>query len=111
MRRPFFSSLRFRLLALVFLAVIPAAGLILYSGLDRRADARDQVKADILASTEVTAAQHEQLVEGSRQLGAAIAALASGIDFADVDTEACRFILAGLLQIRDFDPAAMAALA
>jgi hypothetical protein len=34
--RRFFASLRFRLILLVFLAVLPALGLILYSGLEHR---------------------------------------------------------------------------
>ena len=44
----FFTTLRFRLILLVFLAVLPALGVILYSGLEQRRMAVTRPKKDVL---------------------------------------------------------------
>ena len=43
-----FTTLRFRLILLVFLAVLPALGVILYSGLEQRRMAVDEAQKDVL---------------------------------------------------------------
>ena len=80
MKRPFLSTLRARLLALVMLALLPAAGLIIYSGLEQRQDANGKVREDAGTLAEVGVAEQEQLIEGSRQLLVSVALLTSAID-------------------------------
>jgi hypothetical protein len=83
-----FSSLRFRLVLLVLLAVLPIAALILYNGAERRRDANADVRQEALQLTEMSVLQQEQVLEGSRQLMVALGALiqASGIDAINQDT-------------------------
>ena len=46
--RHLFTTLRFRLLLLVFLAVLPALGVILYSGLEQRRMAAEAAQKNVL---------------------------------------------------------------
>jgi diguanylate cyclase (GGDEF)-like protein/PAS domain S-box-containing protein len=64
----FFTTLRFRLILLVFLAVLPALGVILYSGLEQRQMAADEAKKDVLGLVMHAVAHQERVVEGCRQL-------------------------------------------
>jgi signal transduction histidine kinase len=66
--RRFFYSLRFRLLALVLLGVIPSVGLILYTAAQQRADTTREVEAGALRTARLVSADQQRLVEDTRQL-------------------------------------------
>ncbi len=65
---PFFFSLRARLLLLVLLAVLPALGLILHSGLEQRRQAADLVENRGLQLSRLAAANQRRLIDDSRRL-------------------------------------------
>ncbi len=88
------ASLRVRLLGLVFLALIPAMGLILYTASEQRQRAANQVQDNSLRLARVAAANQEQLVEGTRYLLIALAQLPA---VRYQDKVACTQLLANLL--------------
>jgi PAS domain-containing protein len=61
----FFSNLRFRLLLLIFLAILPVSGLIFYSAAEQRRLAIADVESDALLLTGLTAANQQQVIEGA----------------------------------------------
>lgn len=85
----FFFSLRFRLILLVLLAVIPALGLTLYTGLEQRRIAAIQVKEEALRLAKLVCAHQGQLMEGSRHF---------------------LYMLAQLSQVQNCDPASCSSL-
>ena len=74
-RTPFFSRLRARLLALVLLAILPALGLVLYTGFEQRAAARADAEASARRVVKLAAASQKQHFEATRQLLATLAQL------------------------------------
>ena len=62
------SSLRVRLLLLVFLAVLPALALILYTHVERRRLDYDEAQADALRLSRLVASTEQELIHGARQL-------------------------------------------
>src|SRR6185503_8533583 len=74
-RTPFFSRLRARLLALVLLAILPALGLVLYTGFEQRAVARADAEASAMRVVKLAAASQKQHFEATRQLLATLAQL------------------------------------
>ena len=68
MSRQSFSSLRFRLLLLVLLAVIPALGLMLYTASTDRASIAADAQADALRVARRAASDQARLIEQARQL-------------------------------------------
>ena len=64
----FLKSVRTHLLFLVLIAIIPALGIILYSGLERRQDAIRDASDQALTILRGLASEHEQAVASSRQL-------------------------------------------
>jgi signal transduction histidine kinase len=74
-RTPFFSRLRARLLALVLLAILPALGLVLYTGFEQRAAARADAVASARRVVKLAAASQKQHFEATRQLLATLALL------------------------------------
>ncbi len=66
--RHLFTTLRFRLILLVFLAVLPALGVILYSGLEQRRLAADAAQKDVLDLVHHASFYQERVVEGVRQM-------------------------------------------
>src|SRR5262249_31097034 len=74
-RTPFFSRLRVRLLALVLLAILPALGLVLYTGLEQRAAARAEAEASARRVAKLAAASQKQHFDATRQLLATLAQL------------------------------------
>jgi signal transduction histidine kinase len=74
-RRPFFSKLRVRLLALVLLAIFPALGLVLYTAFAQRRSAIREATASAQRIVRLAAAAQRQYVEASRQLLATLAQL------------------------------------
>ena len=71
--RRFFSSLRFKLLLVVMLALLPAFGFFIYTSLEQRQDAADSAYENANQLADLIAAEQEQLVEGARQLLATLA--------------------------------------
>lgn len=95
MTRFSFSSLRARVALLVLLAVVPALGLALYTGLEQRRLAAAQVQENALQLARHAASDHERLIEGARQLLMGVA------QFPAVrrhDAGACNRLFAGLLK-------------
>src|SRR5262245_46816979 len=74
-RTPFFSKLRVRLLALVLLAILPALGLVLYTGFEQRAGAHAEAEASARRVVKLAAASQKQHFEATRQLLATLAQL------------------------------------
>jgi len=74
-RTPFFSRLRVRLLALVLLAILPALGLVLYTGFEQRAAARADAEASARRVVKLAAASQKQHFEATRQLLVTLAQL------------------------------------
>jgi PAS domain S-box-containing protein len=68
-------GLRIRLIALVLLAIIPALGLTLYTGMEQRESAAAAAKADAWRLARLSAASLEEIKEGARQLLIALAQL------------------------------------
>jgi diguanylate cyclase (GGDEF)-like protein/PAS domain S-box-containing protein len=64
----FFTTLRFRLILLVFLAVLPALGVILYSGLEQRRLAADAANKDVEDLVTHASLYQERVIEGVRQM-------------------------------------------
>ena len=71
----FFNSLRFRLLFLVLLAIIPTLGLILYSGIEQRQEASVGARDAALRLARQVAADQEHMILGAAQLMSVIANL------------------------------------
>jgi signal transduction histidine kinase/HAMP domain-containing protein len=91
----FVSSLRFRLMLLVLLAVVPAFGVILYSAARHRDLTGNEVQRNALGAARVIAAEHERLLENAHQL---LITLARVPQVREKSGAACSKILAGLLE-------------
>ena len=61
-------SLRARLVLLIFIAVIPALALVLYTARDQRRMAERHAETDLMRLSQVVNNEHKFLIEGSRQL-------------------------------------------
>ena len=68
MTRPSFTSIRTQLVLLVLISVIPALGIILYSGLNIRKDAIREAEHNAMVVLHGLAVEHERVEEGTRQL-------------------------------------------
>ena len=88
-------SLRFRVVLLVLLAVLPALGLTLYTGLEQRRLAAAGAQNDALRLTRLAAGNQERLIEGARQLLVAFAQLPQ---VRQADSAACNALFADLLK-------------
>jgi PAS domain S-box-containing protein len=64
----FFNYLRVRLVLIVLLAVLPALGGVLYSGLEQRRLAREEAKGDLLSIVRQISYHEDDAIEGVRQL-------------------------------------------
>jgi signal transduction histidine kinase/HAMP domain-containing protein len=91
----FTSSLRFRLIVLVLLAVIPAFGVILFSAARYRDLTADQVQRNALTAARIIAAEQERVLENAHQLLITMARLPQ---IRDHKSAPCSRILAGLLE-------------
>jgi hypothetical protein len=89
------SGLRARLLLLVFFAVVPSFGLILYTAWDARRAAAIELQAHLLRSTRLVATDQERLVEGVRHL---LVGLAQLREVRDRHGETCSATAADLLR-------------
>ena len=63
MKRFYFASLRSRLIVLVFLAVLPALGLILFTASEERRAAAAEVQDDALRIARLASSAQERLIE------------------------------------------------
>jgi signal transduction histidine kinase len=91
----FSSSLRFRLLLLVLLTVIPVLGLALYSASEDRQREVNHVEEDALQVAQIVSVEEEQLIRGTRQL---LVALAELPQVQDGDSALCGAFFAELLK-------------
>ncbi len=90
----FFSSLRVRLWLLVFLALVPALMLMLYSASERRRQAAIDVQENALGLARLASSNQERLVEGAHQL---LIALAQVPEVRNGHIAECNAFLASLL--------------
>ncbi len=63
-----FPSLRVRLILLVLLATIPALGLILYTGLEQRRLATEEIRETALRLARFVSSDQTRMIQGTRQL-------------------------------------------
>lgn len=91
---PFFSSLRIRLLLIVFLAVLPAFGVIIYSSLEQREFAKTIITRDILSKVSTIARYQERLFEDAEKEMSILA------EFPSIKTQAgtCSGLLTNLIK-------------
>jgi len=67
------GNLRFRLIVLVLLAVIPLGGLLFYTASEQRQKEIADIEGDVLTFAEFAAREEAQLLDGTRQLLASFA--------------------------------------
>src|SRR5215468_1022484 len=89
------SSLRFRLTALILLAVIPAFGVILYSAAKHRDLTTQQVQRNALGAARAIAAEQERFFENAHQL---LIMLSRVPQVREYNKNSCGKFLAGLLE-------------
>ena len=94
-----FASLRVRLLSLVLLAVIPALGLLFYTGAQHRRLLMTGIEAELLRWTRLAAVDYAQLLDETDQLLATLGTLS---DLPDQQPDACQAFLDGLLKQHPF---------
>jgi signal transduction histidine kinase len=92
---PFFSSLRFRLLAIVFFAALPALGVIIYSSLEQRHLAKDSAGKEILNKVLTIANFQKRVFEEAQN---ELAILAEFPPIRDQQTGPCSAVLANFLR-------------
>ncbi len=73
--RHLFTTLRFRLILLVFLAVLPALGVILYSGLEQRRLAAEAAQKEVLDLVHHASLYQERVIEGVKHMLSTLAEL------------------------------------
>ena len=95
MKRFSFGSLRVRLILLVLLAVIPALGITLYSGLELRDHMRQGVLVDALRLAKDISETHDRLIQNARQI---LFTLSQIPQVRQHDAAACSKIFANLLK-------------
>ena len=91
----FFRTLRGHLLLLVFISVLPALGIIVYSGLDRRSRDIEHAKSDVLGTVKSLAYEHELAVENTRHF---LMVLAQTPDVKNLNLPASNRLLGRLLK-------------
>jgi diguanylate cyclase (GGDEF)-like protein/PAS domain S-box-containing protein len=93
MRGVHFSSLRTRLFFLVLLTILPALGLVVYDGLERRRLTAAATQEEALRLARLITANQEEIIYETRQLFVTIAQF---VQFQDGDLALCSDILASL---------------
>lgn len=88
------ASLRTRLVLLVIAALLPAVGLVLYTGLSHRADAERRATTDLERVATGVAARSHQIVGGAKQM---LTTLAAVPDVREFRSTRCSVVLARLL--------------
>ena len=89
-------SLRVRMLLLVLLAVVPALGLVLYSGLEARHQEGARAQEQVLQLVQRISYDREQAIKETRQLLITLAQLPA---VRERDAEACSRILRGISRL------------
>ncbi|MFP5213941.1 MAG: PAS domain S-box protein, partial [Acidobacteriota bacterium] len=87
-----FDRLRARLLLLVLLAILPALGLMLYTGLEHRRLAAEHAKEEAMRLVRIVSVNEKHLIEGTHQM---LAGLSHVSEVRGGD--ACEPFLAGML--------------
>src|SRR5882762_5813375 len=95
-RPSIFSRLRFRLLFLVFLALSPVVGLVIYTAIEQRASAIAEARASALRMVRLAATGQKQHIEGGRQL---LATLAQLTEVRQTNVPACQELFTNLLNL------------
>ena len=90
----FLKSIRAQLLIVVLVSIIPALGIILYSGFESRKEAVKEAEQSAMAVLHGLAAENERVEEGSRQL---LMTLAQLPDIQNLDSAAGNRLLGRLL--------------
>jgi len=90
------SRLRVRLLFLVFLALSPIAGLVIYTAIEQRATAMAEARSSALRMVRLAAAGQKQHIESGRQLLATLAQLS---EVREADLPACETLFTNLLNL------------
>ncbi|NTW36546.1 MAG: hypothetical protein HGB17_10510, partial [Syntrophobacteraceae bacterium] len=88
------TSLRSRLIILVLLAVVPAFGVIIHSGMQQRELAFREAESDLRSTLQFVSAKEEALAEGAAQW---LKALAYHRDLDSVDLSMCSEFLHRML--------------
>lgn len=70
-----FSGLRFRLLLLVFFAVLPALAVVMYTASERQRQVATEIKEDAQRLVKLAASNQEQLMEKARQFAVTLSRL------------------------------------
>jgi len=92
--RLLFGSIRKQLVLLVLISIIPALGIILYSGLNIRRDAVREAEHNALVVLHGLALEHERVEEGTRQL---LITLSQLPDVQNLNRASCDRLLGRLL--------------
>jgi len=91
-------SIRARLALLIIASALPAFGLSVYIGLERRAQAEVVAREDLARFAALAATRQEEVIEGARQLLFAVAGTADSLRH---DTRACQDFFARLVRGSD----------
>ena len=95
MRFLFLRTIRSHLLLLVLISVLPALGIIIYSGLDRSSREIEDAKSDALEAVKSLAYEHERVMGSTRQF---LMTLAKIPDIQKLNITASNQLLEGLLK-------------
>jgi len=91
----FLTSIRFQLLLLVIVSMLPALAIVIYSGIDRRTSDIEQEKRRIISAVQDLSQEHEHAMVATRQLLKTLAMLP---EVQNRRVGACNLLFAGLLK-------------
>ena len=91
-------SIRSRLALLIIVSALPALGLAVYTGLERRSQAEVDARDDLARMAALAATRQEEVIEGARQL---LFAVAETADSLRRDPKACQEFFARLVRGSD----------
>jgi len=91
----FFRSIRRHLLLLVFISILPALGIIIYSGIEQKYHAVDMAKSDALGVVKNFFYDHERAVQSTRQF---LMTLANVPEIQNIKTPVSNSLLGELLK-------------
>jgi diguanylate cyclase (GGDEF)-like protein/PAS domain S-box-containing protein len=92
---PFFGTIRSHLLILVLISLLPALGIIIYSGVERSSREIEDAKSDALEVVKSLAYEHERVMESTRQF---LMTLAKIPEIQNLNVKASNQLLEGLLK-------------
>ena len=95
MRLPFFKTIRSRLLLLVLISLLPALGIIIYSGVELSSREIEDAKSDSLEAVKGLSYEHERVMGSTRQF---LMTLAKIPDIQNLNVTANKRLLEGLLK-------------